>query len=1212
MGKLSAFFFRNFLSQVDFFYLMGLVFVIAFMIRARFDASPKLFFLVTNVIITYTYQRTIIHRFIEDKIFTFKGIFRIMGVGNLEYLFCQLTCSLCFISLTIVIGYVITALMEFTIKSSQLQCLAISILSSIAMISFALFSSLFFRNPEVAVDISNVFSFFVNFIAIFSTVTQSPYIAFLKFLPNTIYFDLLQKIYYADDTLPLTDIWLDLVLLGLLTALYLSLYQFLDKLLRDDNGMNKTLWSALFDKKNQVQNNERLPANDPELIAELIRASKDISSVFQIEEVDLKLKAGDLLCILGPNGAGKSTILRILVGLNSLSSGKVFHNGKEVSVDDPSDSVGYCPPNNLLMQNLTIEQHLKFYCLLKGVDKERTIDDLLSKFGLKKYRKGIPSDLSGGNQRKLCIAIASIGSPKLLVLDEPTSSLDPHSKKEILTVLKDLRDEGKTAIVLSSHDLDEVQLFPSKVMLLSKGKSIINSSLSEIKQKFQILTEVKAIPRANSTIEPEFVGNIQTMLSVFKDIKVTLNMNDISVWLPESCKPDLTQICSLIMKATGNTLDLEINSNAIINIFSNIELMNSTSFSETEEAKIESFTELLNESQTSTAFERIKVLFRFKFRFILSNSVQLITLVVVFSFILISQIYAVHLMQEFLPDISLKLFVIAMCSTFFLNEGYGNFTYCYLIVYEKTLSLTKIFISNGVKLTEYYLSRYLADLFLSTVIYIPILIATYFTVMKSIEPGLIAPSSLILLLCAIFFWKSAFILNSYLIAHIFNRTNAVMKNFFVIYFLVSLVCYGLSKFVPLLCLFNDFAYLSFVFDRFDSIHEIAIWIFVIPIFHHVFFLGVLIYKDYLMITHNYRNPKESLEDSVNESARVGMSARSTRFYQRYAGSALDDCLEVKKLTKIYPNDRVSLNNVSLTLNRGDSMGLIGANGAGKSTFFNILVGEVEKTQGQILFNHKFEDVPFYTKNIGICLQKDSLYSELTVREHFELISALQGHRDTKKVDAIISIFSLTQYLDLQVFQLNDGTRRKVCIGLALLRKPDYLFFDEATSGIDVFTCQVVQKMLKAIEYKFGSIIIISTHMMREVEFLCDRLAVLYDGEIVISGPVYSIKKSRSEKKIKLLMDQKHLDEFFSEVKKFQNCWIDPHTLNDMYKVIILKKGEENPEIIQKLLQVIARFQEQKLIEDFELSSSTLDELFIEIMREYQPVLKDRATENSDS
>ncbi|XP_025018889.1 retinal-specific ATP-binding cassette transporter [Python bivittatus] len=196
---------------------------------------------------------------------------------------------------------------------------------------------------------------------------------------------------------------------------------------------------------------------------------------------------GQITAFLGRNGAGKTTVMSIITGLFPPTSGTILIDGmnNQTHIDSIQQSLGMCPQNNILFNHLTVAEHIQFYAQLKGrsrAEAKLEMETILEDVGLPHKRNEEAQNLSGGMQRKLSVAIAFVGKAKVVVLDEPTSGVDPYSRRSIWDLLLKYRP-GRT-IILSTHHMDEADILGDRIAIISQGKLHCSGSPVFLKNSF--------------------------------------------------------------------------------------------------------------------------------------------------------------------------------------------------------------------------------------------------------------------------------------------------------------------------------------------------------------------------------------------------------------------------------------------------------------------------------------------------------------------------------------------------------------------------------------------------------------------------------------------------------------------------------------------------------------------------------------------------------
>jgi len=184
-------------------------------------------------------------------------------------------------------------------------------------------------------------------------------------------------------------------------------------------------------------------------------------------DLNFGVGSGQIFCLLGPNGAGKTTTFDIITRQSMITHGKVFIYGQELIKDvKPNYNTGFCLQSDVLWDDLTVEQHFRLYSCLKGLDDSGTKENIeyVSKaLGMEKYLEKQVKTLSGGTKRKLSVALAIIGSPEIIVLDEPTTGVDAIGRSQIWKLLKILAEKKKSAVLISTHYMEDAELVADKL-----------------------------------------------------------------------------------------------------------------------------------------------------------------------------------------------------------------------------------------------------------------------------------------------------------------------------------------------------------------------------------------------------------------------------------------------------------------------------------------------------------------------------------------------------------------------------------------------------------------------------------------------------------------------------------------------------------------------------------------------------------------------------
>lgn len=243
---------------------------------------------------------------------------------------------------------------------------------------------------------------------------------------------------------------------------------------------------------------------------EIKNVSKYYGNHLAVDNLSFTVNDGEIFGLLGVNGAGKTTTFRMIINLLDKSSGKILLDGKTIDYS-VTDKIGFLTEERSLLLKLTVLEQAIFYGTLKGLKKEeieKRLDKLLERFHITEYKNRKIKELSKGNQQKVQFITAILHEPKLLILDEPFSGLDPINVEEFMNMIKELKNKG-TSIIFSSHRMEHVELFCDQLLILVNGKTVLQGNLATIKKDYH-----KKSIRLIAPIEKEKVLTIPGVLGI--------------------------------------------------------------------------------------------------------------------------------------------------------------------------------------------------------------------------------------------------------------------------------------------------------------------------------------------------------------------------------------------------------------------------------------------------------------------------------------------------------------------------------------------------------------------------------------------------------------------------------------------------------------------------------------------------------------------------
>ena len=219
---------------------------------------------------------------------------------------------------------------------------------------------------------------------------------------------------------------------------------------------------------------------------EIIKLSKNYNAKEAVRNISFKVKENEIIGILGPNGCGKTTTIGMILGLLKPTEGKVLINGIEIEKQrvDLLNKLNFISPYIELPKKLTVRQNLEVYGRLYDVmELKKKIDFLCEKLRLKEFINKITGELSSGQKNRVSLAKSIINDPSVLLLDEPTASLDPETGDFVRSFLEEYQKEKKTSILLASHNMSEVERLCSSVLMMNKGSIIDQGTPVELIKK---------------------------------------------------------------------------------------------------------------------------------------------------------------------------------------------------------------------------------------------------------------------------------------------------------------------------------------------------------------------------------------------------------------------------------------------------------------------------------------------------------------------------------------------------------------------------------------------------------------------------------------------------------------------------------------------------------------------------------------------------------
>jgi len=221
---------------------------------------------------------------------------------------------------------------------------------------------------------------------------------------------------------------------------------------------------------------------------EIKNLNKQYNKILAVKNINFKINKGSIVGLLGPNGCGKTTTIGMMLGLIKPTSGSVFINGQNIENENNRtkilEKLNFISPYVELPKKLTVEENLKVYGKMYGVTNlKEKIPELMNQLNLSEFKKRKTGELSSGQKNRVSLAKALINDPEILLLDEPTASLDPDVGDYIRSYIEGFASKKSTTILLASHNMNEVERLCSEVMMMKNGSIIDKGTCSSLINK---------------------------------------------------------------------------------------------------------------------------------------------------------------------------------------------------------------------------------------------------------------------------------------------------------------------------------------------------------------------------------------------------------------------------------------------------------------------------------------------------------------------------------------------------------------------------------------------------------------------------------------------------------------------------------------------------------------------------------------------------------
>ena len=208
---------------------------------------------------------------------------------------------------------------------------------------------------------------------------------------------------------------------------------------------------------------------------------KSFGKVQAVKELNFKLGKAEYVALLGPNGAGKTTLVEMIEGIRYPDSGEILIKGKKLkeNKDELYKILGISFQETQFFERITVAETLRMFASFYGMTNEK-VNQVINIVGLNEKEKAFTKNLSGGQRQRLALGIAILNEPEILILDEPTTGLDPTARREIWDILMKLKNEQKASLILTTHYMEEAAYLCDRIIIMDKGEIIAEGTLDDL------------------------------------------------------------------------------------------------------------------------------------------------------------------------------------------------------------------------------------------------------------------------------------------------------------------------------------------------------------------------------------------------------------------------------------------------------------------------------------------------------------------------------------------------------------------------------------------------------------------------------------------------------------------------------------------------------------------------------------------------------------
>uniref|UniRef100_A0A4W5MXT9 ATP binding cassette subfamily A member 3 n=1 Tax=Hucho hucho TaxID=62062 RepID=A0A4W5MXT9_9TELE len=889
-----------------------------------------------------------------------------------------------------------------------------------------------------------------------------------------------------------------------------------------------------------------------------------------VKDLTLNMFEGQITVLLGHNGAGKTTTLSMLTGLFPPSSGRAYINGYDICQDMTliRHSLGLCPQHDVLFDNLTVREHLLFYTQLKGYSQEKIpaeVDRIIRILNLEDKRHSHSKTLSGGMKRKLSIGIGLIGDSKVVMLDEPTSGMDPSARRATWDLLQGEK-RGRT-ILLTTHFMDEADLLGDRIAIMAGGELQCCGSPLFLKNKYGAGYHMVIVKDALCNVS---------------EITRLVHMYVPNATMESSAGAELSYI---LPKESTNRFEL---------LFAELEMNR-------EELGIASY------GASVTTMEEV---------FLRGQTGFAIAINLMYGMASLSSTFALLLVTER----SLKSKHVQQVSGVYLsNFWFSALLWDLVNFFLPCMLMLVVFRAFGVK--AFVADHHLVDVLLLLLLYgwavIPLMYLLSFLFSTA------ATAYTRLTIFNIISGTATFLTVTIMTIPELNLQD-LSRNLDKVFLLFPNYCLGMS----FSQFYQNYQFISFCTsnpiatafcrtwnityqENYFSMSEPGVGRFLVALsLQGVVFITLLFIIEMQCVktlrrflTHlaSRRKQLPLMEDAalLPEDRDVAEERKRVLECQPIVESMVGSPLILQDLSKVQQPVLLAVDRLSLAVGKGECFGLLGFNGAGKTTTFKMLTGDETVTSGDAYIDGYsiLRDVKKVQQRIGYCPQFDAVLDHMTGRETLSMYARLRGIPEkyvSGCVENVLRSLLLEPHADKLCRSYSGGNKRKLSAAVALIGGPPVIFLDEPSTGMDPVARRLLWDAVTRTR-ESGKAIIITSHSMEECEALCTRLAVMVNGQFKCLGSPQHLKSkfgSGYTLLAKVRVDKEVEDSDLQLFKDFIESTFPGSLLTDEHQGMVHYHLTDKTLTWAQVFGTLEAAKEKYNIDDYAVSQISLEQVFL--------------------